>query len=46
MMLGTDYAHPVGHIEVAMRYIRDMGLSEEDTDKILGRNAVRIFKLE
>ena len=46
ILLGTDYAHPIGHIEEAIRYIRDMGLSEEDTDKILGRNAARIFKLE
>ena len=46
IMLGTDYAHPVGHIEEAVRYIRDMGLSEENTDKILGRNAARIFQLE
>ena len=46
IMLGTDYAHPIGHIEVAKRDIMHMGLSEEDTDKILGRNAARIFKLE
>lgn len=46
IMLGTDYAHPIGHIEEAIRYVRDMGLSEEDTDKILRRNATRIFKLE
>jgi len=46
IMLGTDYAHPVGHIEVAMRDVMDMGLSKEATDKILGGNAVRIFKLE
>jgi aminocarboxymuconate-semialdehyde decarboxylase len=43
IMLGTDYAHPVGHIEDAIRYVRDMGLSKEDTDKILGGNAARIF---
>ena len=46
IMLGTDYAHPIGHIEEAIRYVRDMGLSEENTDKILGRNAARIFQLE
>jgi len=46
IMLGTDYAHPIGHIEEAIRYIRDMGLSEEDTDQILGGNATRVFKLE
>ena len=46
IMLGTDYAHPVGHIEEAICYVRDMGLSEEDTDKILGGNAIKIFDLE
>ncbi len=46
IMLGTDYAHPVGHIEEAIHYVRGMDLSEEDTDKILGGNAARIFKLE
>jgi len=46
IMLGTDYAHPIGHIEEAIRYVRDMGLCEEDTDKILGRNAATIFRLE
>ena len=46
IMLGTDYAHPIGHIEETIRYIRDMGLSEEDTNKILGGNAASIFKLE
>ena len=46
IMLGTDYAHPIGHIEKAIRNVRDMGLSEDDTDKILGGNAARIFKLE
>jgi aminocarboxymuconate-semialdehyde decarboxylase len=46
IVLGTDYAHPVGHIEEAIRYVRDMGLCEEDTDKILGGNAAAIFRLE
>jgi aminocarboxymuconate-semialdehyde decarboxylase len=46
IVLGTDYAHPVGHIEEAIRYVRDMGLCEEDTDKILGGNAATIFRLE
>ena len=46
ILLGTDYAHPVGNPEQAIAYVRDMGLSEEDTNKILGGNAARIFKLE
>ncbi|MFC1979402.1 amidohydrolase family protein, partial [Chloroflexota bacterium] len=29
--LGTDYAHPVGNPEKAADYVRDLGLSEEDT---------------
>jgi predicted TIM-barrel fold metal-dependent hydrolase len=45
-MLGTDYAHPIGHIEEAVRWVRDMGLSEENTDKILGKNAAQLFGLE
>ena len=44
--LGTDYAHRVGRPEQAVAYIKSLGLSEEDTDKILGGNAARIFKLE
>ncbi len=45
IMLGTDYAHPIGHIEEAVRYVTDMGLPQKDTDKILGGNAKRIFNL-
>lgn len=44
--LGTDYAHRIGNLENAIDWVRKLGLSEEDTDKILGGNAVRIFKLE
>lgn len=44
--LGTDYAHRVGRPEKAVAYIKDLGLSKEDTNKILGGNAARIFKLE
>jgi len=46
IMLGTDYAHPIGHIEVAVRDILDLDLSEKETDKILGGNAARVCKLE
>ena len=46
IMLGTDYAHPIGHWEEAIRYVKDMGLSEEDTNKILAVNATQLFRLE
>lgn len=43
---GTDYAHRVGRPEQGVAMIRELGLSAEDTDKILGGNAVRLFKLD
>jgi aminocarboxymuconate-semialdehyde decarboxylase len=46
IMLATDYAHPIGHIEWAIQYVNDMKLSAHDTDKILGGNAARVFKLK
>jgi aminocarboxymuconate-semialdehyde decarboxylase len=46
IMLGTDYAHPIGHIEKSIKYVKDMNLSEQDTNKILGENAARVFKLK
>jgi len=42
---GTDYGHPVGNVERAVDYVKHMGLSEKDTNKILGDNADRIFRL-
>lgn len=44
--LGTDYAHRIGNLENAIDWIKKLELSKEDTDKILGQNAARIFKLE
>ena len=44
--LGTDYAHRVGNPEKAISSVKELNLSEEDTDKILGGNAVRLFGLK
>jgi len=45
--LGTDYAHGSGTIiEHAAGYVREMGLDEEDTNNILGGNAMRLFNLD
>ncbi len=44
--LGTDYAHRIGNIEEAIDWVKKFGLSEKDTDKILGGNAARIYKLD
>lgn len=43
--LGTDYAHRGGGPEQAVARIKDLGLSPEDTDKIMGGNAARLFHL-
>lgn len=44
--LGTDYAHSTGEWETAIKYIKDLGLSEKDTNNILGGNAAIIYKIE
>ncbi len=46
LCLGTDYAHGPADWNNAISIVREMNLSEEDTDDILGGNASRIFKLE
>lgn len=46
ILLGSDYAHPDSDLERAVSFVREMGLPEEATGKILGGNAVRIFDLQ
>lgn len=45
ILLGTDYAHPIGNLEEAINYVKKLGLSEGESDKILGENARKLFKL-
>ena len=44
--LGTDYAHRIGNLEEAIDWVKKFGLSEKDTNKILGGNAARLYKLD
>ena len=46
ILMGTDYAHPIGGPERVVGFIKDLGLPEEDTEKILRKNAVKLFKLD
>jgi aminocarboxymuconate-semialdehyde decarboxylase len=45
ILMGTDYAHPVGGPERVVHFIKDLGLPEEETEKILWKNAVKLFRL-
>ncbi len=43
--LGTDYPQRIAYPEKAVARIKDLGLSAEDTNNILGGNAARILNL-
>ena len=46
ILLGTDYAHPIGNLEQAVAYIRKLGLTQKDVDMILSQNAIKLFNLK
>jgi aminocarboxymuconate-semialdehyde decarboxylase len=45
VLLGTDYAHRMGTWDRAVGLVKELGLSEVDTNDILGDNAARLFKV-
>jgi predicted TIM-barrel fold metal-dependent hydrolase len=45
VMVGTDYAHPIGGPERVVGFVEDLHLSNEDFEKIMFRNAELLFKL-
>lgn len=46
IMVGTDYAHPIGGPEKIMGFIKELGLPQEDFEKVLWKNAAKVFRLE
>jgi aminocarboxymuconate-semialdehyde decarboxylase len=46
LLIGTDYAHPDGGADKVLRFIKDLRLSDEDNEKILWRNATKLFRLD
>lgn len=45
ILLGTDYAHSIGNLENAIDWVKKFDLPKKETDKILGGNAAKLFKL-
>lgn len=46
LLIGTDYAHPIGGPERAAEFVKMLGLSQEDTEKIFYKNAMKLFNIE
>jgi aminocarboxymuconate-semialdehyde decarboxylase len=46
IMVGTDYAHPIGGPEKVMGFVKGLDLSPEDYEKIAWRNAAKLFRLD
>lgn len=44
--LGTDYAHRIGNMQDAISWVNKFGLDKKNTDKILGGNAAKLYKLD
>ncbi|MFO7942085.1 MAG: amidohydrolase family protein [Bacillota bacterium] len=46
MLLGSDYPHQIGDMDLAIASVNDMDLSEVERDEILGGNAATLFGLQ
>lgn len=46
ILIGTDYAHPIGGPERVVQNVKELGLSDGDLEKVFWRNAVSLFGLK
>jgi aminocarboxymuconate-semialdehyde decarboxylase len=46
LLIGTDYAHPIGGPEKVAQFVEMLGLNQEDKEKIFYKNAKKLFKIE
>jgi aminocarboxymuconate-semialdehyde decarboxylase len=46
LMIGTDYAHPIGGPEKVAQFVNDLNLGQEDNEKIFYKNAAKLFRIE
>ena len=45
IMMGSDFPHQIGDLELAVERIRRLKIGDEEKEKILGGNAVSLLKL-
>jgi len=46
LMIGTDYAHPIGGPKRAIDSIKSLNLGIEEMEKIMWRNAAQLYRLQ
>ncbi len=46
IMIGSDYAHPIGGPTRAIESVKALGLSADDTERIMWKNAAKLYKLD
>ena len=45
LVLGTDFPHEIHDLDKAVERIKNLNISEEEKEKILGENAIKLLKL-
>jgi aminocarboxymuconate-semialdehyde decarboxylase len=46
LLIGTDYAHPIGGPEKVAEFVKMLGLNQEDSEKIFFKNAMKLFHID
>jgi len=46
LLIGTDYAHPIGGPDKAVGFVKALELTDAQCEKILWKNAARLFNLD
>jgi aminocarboxymuconate-semialdehyde decarboxylase len=46
LLIGTDYAHPIGGPDRVGKFVKDLKLPKKDAEKVFWKNAAKLFKLK